>query len=206
MAFFKIKFAAILCVAVVLQRPFSKAQDLVVADCNTEATLPCTAVQRATQYRSVHWYKVDGNRTGILRKTNNKVSLYASAKEAKLGPGEALVLPSVKPEESGIYQCSLYAVLGHRNQDSLITLKVEECVTSIMSTTVPVQQRITTVLTGEENSTELCDQVILLPSFVVVSGFTAVGLLKTALSFACVAVFLKICEKREKRMERQYWR
>ncbi|XP_043946056.1 uncharacterized protein LOC122817011 [Protopterus annectens] len=109
----------------------------VVASCGKSVELPCLAEK--TDYRAVSWYKMSGekNRISILRKTQNKTNFSEQfLRLVNINDKESLIIPSVKPEDSGKYLCFLWANVGSLNQEMDINLNVSECLTS--SPTLPI--------------------------------------------------------------------
>ncbi|XP_067096613.1 uncharacterized protein [Osmerus mordax] len=98
------------------------------ADCNDHVSLQCMAVQGNRNYRSVTWYKLN-NRTGIIRKSDNKTTNFKYNRTVTFGANDSLALPSVRPEDGGIYQCLLRVNIGEQNRQSDIQLTVSDCVT-----------------------------------------------------------------------------
>ena len=64
------------------------------------------------------------NRTGIIRKSENKTTKFKYNRTVHFGADDSLALPSVRPEDGGIYQCATRANIGKKNRESDIQLTV----------------------------------------------------------------------------------
>ncbi|XP_066558830.1 uncharacterized protein LOC136748732 isoform X2 [Amia ocellicauda] len=180
--------AVALSVALALQCLLCERHHSVQADCDDTVSLPCSATQNTKTYRSITWYRwyKMNNRSGILRKRKDIIMPFNFSRKAEFGPMEALILPNVRPEDSGKYQCFLSAELGSPNQESEITMTVQECVTQIVSTTItlPVEWTSSGPLVVQRNSSVHCGtHMTEVSAVLLVSGFTALGLVKAVLSF-----------------------
>ncbi|KAL4623718.1 hypothetical protein GN956_G18312 [Arapaima gigas] len=122
--------------AMLLGWPPSEGLHKVQARCSSSATLPCSLTVKTSSYRYAAWYKVnDGNKVGIIRKSKDgNVLRYDYRRAASLGDSEALVLPWVLPEDSGVYECMLGANIGQKNQMLSVHLNVSECATTAAPT------------------------------------------------------------------------
>ncbi|XP_036390303.1 uncharacterized protein LOC118781391 isoform X2 [Megalops cyprinoides] len=100
------------------------------AECRENITLPCDAIHHSKTFRAVTWYKFNiSQRTGIVRKNSQVVKSYNFPRVAVFGDKECLMLPDVRPEDSGTYECLVSANVGGTNRDSMVFLNVSECVT-----------------------------------------------------------------------------
>ncbi|XP_041080492.1 uncharacterized protein LOC121297918 isoform X3 [Polyodon spathula] len=143
--------------AMVLHSISSQDSDNVTAQCGDTVKLSCRAIERSSSYRTVTWYKMNSShQIGILRKAGSKVTPYTLFnRKTSLGDREALVLPDVRPGDSGTYQCYLSAQLGGTNQQTSIHLEVQECVTALSTSTV--QWFSSATLSPSGNTTARCE-------------------------------------------------
>ncbi|KAJ8369881.1 hypothetical protein SKAU_G00099090 [Synaphobranchus kaupii] len=178
------------------------------AECGENITLPCDATRHAKQYRSVTWYKFHSNiRTGIIMKVGDKEKLFRTAKMAKFGEGESLLVPSVRPEDSGVYECRLAAYIGDENKESKLHLNVSECVTPTGTTVTPTGTTVTPIgttpaldtVTGMmfTSSHPCMDQEV--SPVLIISSFSVVAFVKVILSILSVGVLLTIRARDERR-------
>uniref|UniRef100_A0A3P8ZAF0 Ig-like domain-containing protein n=1 Tax=Esox lucius TaxID=8010 RepID=A0A3P8ZAF0_ESOLU len=93
------------------------------AECNEDISMNCEAVKN-NMHKSITWYKLN-NRTGIIRKRDNNVpEKYDYPRPAWFGENDSLVLPRVRPEDSGTYECLIRAEIGKINRKSSVILHV----------------------------------------------------------------------------------
>ncbi|XP_041080491.1 uncharacterized protein LOC121297918 isoform X2 [Polyodon spathula] len=189
----------------VLHSISSQDSDNVTAQCGDTVKLSCRAIERSSSYRTVTWYKMNSShQIGILRKAGSKVTPYTLFnRKTSLGDREALVLPDVRPGDSGTYQCYLSAQLGGTNQQTSIHLEVQECVTALSTSTV--QWFSSATLSPSGNTTARCElQVTELSISMLVVSFAGVGLIKVMLSVCITAVCLGGLERRKESHYRRH--
>ncbi|XP_064155246.1 uncharacterized protein LOC135234501 isoform X2 [Anguilla rostrata] len=183
----------------------SESLNSVNSECGENITLPCDATRRSKQYRSVTWYKVSGTRTGIIRKAQDRVQQFKAARMAEFGHDESLLVPGVRPEDSGDYECFLSANVGGENKESKLHLSVSECVTpadTTLADTTPVDTTPAALvtLTGMMSCfTAPCmDQVVEVSLVLVVTSFSVIAFVKVILSIFSVWVLLLIRRRGER--------
>ncbi|XP_074536636.1 uncharacterized protein LOC141798731 [Halichoeres trimaculatus] len=152
------------------------------AECGRDVTLRCPGVDRM-DFLAVAWYKIHkvGNSSGIVRRDkNDDVRVYNFPRPAVFGDNHGLFLSKVKPEDSGVYECDISAVLGEKNQSPKVNLTVGEC---------PTQAELTTT-SGAPNSTHPNShkQEEDLPVVWSITGVVLLGLVKILLSLISILV------------------
>ncbi|KAI1897093.1 hypothetical protein AGOR_G00079570 [Albula goreensis] len=188
---------------VILSVRSSESLSSINAECGANVSLPCDATNQANlAYRSVVWYKLDGNKNGVVRKNQNGETVsYAGARTAMIGDSEELVLPDIRPEDSGFYLCHLSAKVGHSNKESKLLLNVSECVTQ--ATPTSDSDWHVTDATAMPSSHEPCmgetTQVIQISTAQILSGFSAVAVVKGLLCVLTIWVLLAATRKEERR-------
>ncbi|XP_062887633.1 uncharacterized protein LOC134336917 [Mobula hypostoma] len=114
----------------------------VTAQCAGAVTLPCRAARvKSHTYTSVRWYKVVNQKDlkGIIWKRGNNIKLYRGVDQnVTMTAQDSLTIRHVKEEDSGTYQCSIFASLGGINQNGHVTLQVSVCLSSSVATSVAV--------------------------------------------------------------------
>ncbi|KAJ8391291.1 hypothetical protein AAFF_G00090780 [Aldrovandia affinis] len=185
----------------------SESVNSINAECGQNITLPCNATRDGEIYRYVIWYKIQWSqdmlnitRTGIIMKVNNVVKPFSGARVAMFVNGEGLLLQSIRPEDSGTYECHLSAYVGSSNKDSNLTLNVSECV---IPATTPDVVTVTGVMSTSINP--YMDQVVEVSMVLIVSGFSAVAVVKVVLSILSVGVLLMV-RKREENRRLKFWK
>ncbi|XP_032646866.1 uncharacterized protein LOC116831172 [Chelonoidis abingdonii] len=193
-----------LCCLWLLQRTAVAAGSIRV-QCGETAILPCpTAAGRMHNYWAIGWYKVanKSHEMGLIRRHENSTHVYSGTqREFLMDVQQSLVIPEVQPEDSGAYRCSLWARVGHFNQQADIVLQVSECST-LQSATLPRE----TLLLGSEqgssvnpNSTCCCGKPV--PVLAMVLGLLALNVGKGLLSLAFALVIVIILKgKRRKKV------
>ncbi|XP_050927332.1 uncharacterized protein LOC127142582 [Lates calcarifer] len=170
------------------------------AHCNDNVSLKCADDIDSMDFLSVTWYKItDEKKRGIIRrgKGDSQTQNYTFPREAKFGSGGtySLVLFSVKPGDSGTYECAISADIGGRNQNHEVKLLVHECVTRAELTTA------TAVLNSTLSTLPCQQQAEDLPVVWSVVGYVAIGLVKI---FLCVISILVIRIRSSKRRLRRW--
>ncbi|XP_036845180.1 uncharacterized protein LOC118966188 isoform X1 [Oncorhynchus mykiss] len=171
---------------------------IIQAECNEDVSMKCEAVQDKS-YRSVTWYKLN-NQTGIIRRSNGeKPYPFRFPRPARFGPMDSLVLPRVRPEDAGTYQCLLRANIGQTNRDSKVTLNVStDCV---IHTTVAV-----TAWQNVTHTTPMCPIQLVEVSVIWTScGFLILGLVKITLCLISMGVVRNIKRSHSRRKKQQQW-
>ncbi|XP_074867562.1 uncharacterized protein LOC142022036 isoform X2 [Carettochelys insculpta] len=185
----------------VLQRTAVAAESVRV-QCGETATLPCpTAPGEMHNYWAIGWYKVanESQEMGLIRRHENNTRVYSGIqREFLMDVQQSLVIPEVQPEDSGAYRCSLWARVGHFNQQADIILQVSECSTH-QSVTVPKE---TVLLDSEQGSSmspnSTCCWGEPVPVLATVLGMLALNLGKGLLSLAFTLVIVVVL-RRERR-------
>ncbi|XP_056131212.1 uncharacterized protein LOC130108329 isoform X2 [Lampris incognitus] len=104
------------------------------ADCSEDFSLLCQGVQ-GRDIRSITWYKfINQTRHGIIRKIGNKMQAFDFSRTANITEDYSLLLSSVKPEDSGTYECAIGANVGGINVNFRVNLIVSDCVTVTSAT------------------------------------------------------------------------
>uniref|UniRef100_A0A1A7XEA2 Ig-like domain-containing protein n=1 Tax=Iconisemion striatum TaxID=60296 RepID=A0A1A7XEA2_9TELE len=155
--------------------------------CREDARLTCSEIEdhgSGMDFIAVIWYKVEKDNWGILRQRKgepvDKAQKYGFHREAMMGDKYSLVLPSVTPNDSGIYECEVNAKVGGQNKRSRVQLTVHECV----SPTEPTPRVNTLNVT---QSTPPCS-VIDMPIAWSLAGYGAVVVIKIILSLLSIWV------------------
>ncbi|XP_046896290.1 uncharacterized protein LOC124480751 isoform X1 [Hypomesus transpacificus] len=169
------------------------------AHCNDNVSLQCMAVQGDRNYRSITWYKLN-NRTGIIRKSENKTTKFKFNRTVHFGADDSLALPSVRPEDGGIYQCATRANIGKKNRESDIQLTVSDCVTPVY---------LTTTVTYKSNMNSSTPHFFLphvgeVSTLWSVTGFLVVNLVKLSLCLIFIWVS-KAIKRKLLKQKRQRW-
>nr|XP_055024417.1 uncharacterized protein LOC129414397 isoform X3 [Misgurnus anguillicaudatus]XP_055024418.1 uncharacterized protein LOC129414397 isoform X3 [Misgurnus anguillicaudatus] len=158
--------------------------DSIEGNCNDVIRLPCKATSRTNKYRYSMWYKViKQERIAIIKKKNYNISTYNNY-SASLGDKETLVLHSVNPLDSGVYECYLAADVGGQNVESSVRLNISEC----------------TYLTTLRPTTAPCHELQLPVSWVLL-GFSLISLVKIILCIVSVGVCNQVVFKRIQRKQ-----
>ncbi|XP_034733571.1 uncharacterized protein LOC117948165 [Etheostoma cragini] len=165
-------------------------QEMQTANCDEDVILKCGGPGVGTvDFFSVAWYKLNNKKkkNGIVRKANNNdTPQYYSFPRSPLpmfGEKHSLLLPSVTPEDSGTYECSISANVGGQNQNLQVNLTVHACATQADLTTM-------TAVWNTTQSEAACHKEALdLPVMWSIIGYLAVGLGKIVISLICIWVF-----------------
>nr|XP_006118463.1 uncharacterized protein LOC102461217 [Pelodiscus sinensis] len=184
---------ALCCLWLLLQRTAVAAWS-VRAQCGETALLPCpTAAGGMHNYWAIGWYKVanESHEMGLIRRHENSTRLYSGTqREFLMDEQQSLVIPEVQPEDSGTYRCSLWARVGHFNQQADIILQVAECSTA-RSISSP---RGTMLLVSEQGSSmspnSTCCWGKPVPVLATALGLLALNLGKGLLSLAFTPVIV----------------
>ncbi|KAJ8258151.1 hypothetical protein GJAV_G00193720 [Gymnothorax javanicus] len=185
---------------VIVILPGSESLKSFNAECAGNITLPCDAAHRTKQYRSVFWYKVAGNRSGIIRRTGGEVKPYPGARTAWFEAGESLFIPSIGPEDSGLYECFLHANLNYKNEASKVHLFISECVTFASPVSADSTPEALTTVTGVNTSHHLSIDQVEVSLVMIITGFSVVAFAKIILCALSVWVLLVISKRKERRM------
>nr|XP_023964600.1 uncharacterized protein LOC112060132 [Chrysemys picta bellii] len=195
---------ALCCLWLLLQRTAVAAGSIRV-QCGETAILPCpTAAGGLHNYWAIGWYKVanESHETGLIRRHENSTHVYSGTqREFLMDVQQSLVIPEVQLEDSAVYRCSLWARVGHFNQQADIILQVSECST-LPSVTLP---RGTLLLDSEHGSSvspnSTCCWGKPVPVLATVLGLLALNLGKGLLSLAFALVIVVILQgKRRKKI------
>ncbi|KAF5889186.1 leucine-rich repeat-containing protein 24-like, partial [Clarias magur] len=162
---------------------------IIQSDYNTIATLPCHALSYSKHYTSINWYKIHPNQEGIIRKSTkeNKTELYqnyVNRTDVALTEDGSLVLSNVNFTQAGTYRCYLAGKVGHRSNDSFVTLNISERHTE---TTLPLNVTTTYLNFTWKNPSQL--QLVLpvdVSPLSVMIGFFSLSLSKVLLCFMYV--------------------
>ncbi|XP_036068730.1 uncharacterized protein LOC118598959 isoform X2 [Oryzias melastigma] len=162
------------------------------AVCNKTATLPCPFIKQHTDFLSLNWYKVetDGNKNGIIRKSDGGVQAFEYKRKASFGENHSLLLPNVNESDAGMYSCDLSANVGGQNKEEKVELTV--CRTE-------VQLQLTTVvnLPRSNQTSQDCNEVHLSETWSFL-GFGAVAAVKILLSIITIKVIRSRCLRRRR--------
>uniref|UniRef100_A0A3B4T844 Si:dkey-109a10.2 n=1 Tax=Seriola dumerili TaxID=41447 RepID=A0A3B4T844_SERDU len=169
------------------------------AHCNQNVSLKCSGDDIDNMdFLSVTWYKLkDDGQVGIIRrdKGENITHPYDSASVAQFGENYSLLLPRVKPEDSGTYECAISANIGQQNLNFEVSLTINECVT---------QPELTTMATVSNTTQSIlaCNiQVEDLPVIWSITGYVAVSFVKIVL---CVISIWVIRIRSSNRQQRRW--
>ncbi|CAM4545753.1 unnamed protein product [Lepidochelys kempii] len=199
----QILYLALCCLWLLLQRTAVAAGSIKV-QCGETAVLPCPTVAGGMHnYWAIGWYKVanESHEMGLIRRHENSTHVYSGTqREFLMDVQQSLVIPEVQPEDSGAYRCSLWARVGHFNQQADIILQISECST-LQSATL---SRETLLLDSEQGSSvspnSTCCWGKPVPVLATVLGLLAVNLGKGLLSLAfTLAIVVILKGKRRKK-------
>uniref|UniRef100_A0A3B5BIH7 Ig-like domain-containing protein n=1 Tax=Stegastes partitus TaxID=144197 RepID=A0A3B5BIH7_9TELE len=124
------------CVFLLLLHFATQSHLLIQADCNENASLSCPGVSSQMNFLAVAWYKLflhylqqfsNKDKLGIIRirKSDGRITPYNLSRNASFGHDYSLLMPRVKPEDSGTYECALTANVGGQNLYHQIQLMVQ---------------------------------------------------------------------------------
>ncbi|KAG7281108.1 hypothetical protein CRUP_027645 [Coryphaenoides rupestris] len=67
----------------------------------------------------------------IIRRgyNSNKPQAYEYSRPVDMSEDYSLILPDLRPEDSGLYRCEIRANVGYSNKESTVLLNVTACVT-----------------------------------------------------------------------------
>ncbi|TNN73330.1 hypothetical protein EYF80_016493 [Liparis tanakae] len=99
------------------------------ANCHEDVQVMCPGVANdGKEISSVAWYKINGEKVGIIRRgRDNKIkrySIFVRPLQPQFGERHSLVMPRVTPDDSGTYECEISANIGSQNQNFEVHLKV----------------------------------------------------------------------------------
>ncbi|XP_072222939.1 uncharacterized protein [Leuresthes tenuis] len=158
----------------------------IYAFCNEDVSLECPAINSDNMdFLSLAWYKVSGEKKhGIIRiSTGEKTSQkYNFTRVAEFGKQQCLLLPSVKPADSGTYECSVQANVGGKNKRDRVNLMVHECVTQAEPITM------TNTLNTTQSNLLYNKQVEDFPLTWTVIGYVVVAVAKIVLSLISIQI------------------
>ncbi|XP_053173720.1 uncharacterized protein LOC128357402 [Scomber japonicus] len=199
MLMMKILFIKLLLVHYAMQ-----SQTDIQTNCNDDVSLECKDDNRSREFISVAWYKVNeqGKKRGIIRKNRGDESPqpYKFNRTVMFGANHSLFLPNVTPEDSGIYVCSISAIVGGQNVNPKVNLIVQACMTQAPPTAMTMLTLNTT-----QGSEPLClEHLKDLPVMWTIVGYVAVGLAKIFLSLVVIWVIRSI-RLRSSRQNRYKW-
>uniref|UniRef100_A0A3B4XLG1 Ig-like domain-containing protein n=1 Tax=Seriola lalandi dorsalis TaxID=1841481 RepID=A0A3B4XLG1_SERLL len=167
--------------------------------CSQNVSLKCSGDDiDKMDFLSVTWYKLkDKGQVGIIRrdKGENITYPYDSTSVAQFGENYSLLLPRVKPEDSGTYECAISADIGRQNLNFKVSLTVHECVT---------QPELTTMATVSNTTQSILScqiQVEDLPVIWSITGYVAVSIVKILL---CV-ISIWVIRIRSSNQEQRRW-
>ncbi|XP_047458244.1 uncharacterized protein LOC125018422 [Mugil cephalus] len=163
-----------------------------IHDCNGNATLWCPGVKSDhMDFLSLAWYKhIDQKKHGIIRisKGDKTPQIYEFHRPAYFGKRHSLLLTSVKPEDSGKYECAIHANVGQKNDFQFVNLVIRECSTQAVPTTA-TELTVTANMLNSTPSSLPCNQVAQdLPVVWSILGYVAVALAKIVLPLISLKV------------------
>ncbi|XP_034151989.1 uncharacterized protein LOC117595394 [Esox lucius] len=168
------------------------------AECNEDISMNCEAVKN-NMHKSITWYKLN-NRTGIIRKRDNNVpEKYDYPRPAWFGENDSLVLPRVRPEDSGTYECLIRAEIGKINRKSSVILHVSTVCDTLTTMTALVKE-----CQNMTHSSPMYPIQVLEVSTVWTScGFLIMVLVKITLCIISIGVVGEIKKSHSRR--KQHW-
>ncbi|XP_071333243.1 uncharacterized protein [Trachinotus anak] len=182
----------------------AQSQAGIQADCSDSVSLSCPADDMDNMdFLSVTWYKLNNKgKVGIIRRSkgDNVTQSYRSIPTAEFGEKYSLLLPSVKPEDSGTYDCAISANIGQQNQNFQVDLTVHECVTQAAPTTAiqevtPLSNTTQSILACHKQGEEL-------PVMWSVIVYVAVSFVKIILSV--ISIWVIDCIRSSKQQQRRW--
>ncbi|KAM4563948.1 CD83 antigen [Odontesthes bonariensis] len=171
----------VLFISLLLVHYAAQNQHEIKADCNEDVSLKCPAINNM-DFLSLAWYKVSNEkRCGIIRKSPGETTplRYNFTREAEFGEHHSLLLSSVKPADSGTYECSVQAHVGGKNKKDRVNLMVHECVTQAE----PITMTNTLTITQSNHR-----QVEDFPLMWTLIGYVAVAVAKILLSLISIQI------------------
>lgn len=66
--------------------------------------------------------ETDGNKNGIIRKSDGGVQAFEYKRKASFGENHSLLLPNVNESDAGMYSCDLSANVGGQNKEEKVEL------------------------------------------------------------------------------------
>uniref|UniRef100_A0A3P9MVV5 Si:dkey-109a10.2 n=1 Tax=Poecilia reticulata TaxID=8081 RepID=A0A3P9MVV5_POERE len=143
--------------------------------CNADATLKCP-VFSSKDFFSLTWYKGD---IPIIRRRKDQTQPSNFSRDVDFGENFSLFLPKVKPEDSGTYKCDIRAIVGQRNKEGYVRLRVNVC-SSALPLTTPTVLNVT-------RSNQICP-VEDFPFMWTATGYLTVAFVKVILSLISIQV------------------
>ncbi|CAK6963800.1 uncharacterized protein LOC128357402 [Scomber scombrus] len=200
MLMMKILFIKLLLVHYAMQ-----TQTNIQKNCHDDVSLECKDDDnRGREFISVAWYKVNDQlkKKGIIRKNKGDESPqpYKFNRTVMFGENHSLFLSNVTTEDSGIYVCSISAVVGGQNVNPTVNLTVHACMTQAPPTAVTMLA-LNTTQDSEPLSPKHVEDLPVMWSIV---GYVAVGLAKIFLSLITIWVIRSI-RLRSSRQNRHKW-
>ncbi|XP_038165139.1 uncharacterized protein LOC119799370 isoform X1 [Cyprinodon tularosa] len=180
----------ILFIIMLLVHHTTQSQREVIKDCNEDVLLEGPVSRnKALDFFSFTWYKGEA---AIIRMRKDKPQAFNFSREAKFGENLSLILPLVKPEDSGTYKYKIVANVGGQNEEGTVTLRVNECVTQTNPTTA------TATTTPNSTQSNLPLDVQEFPPHWSLAGYLLVAIAKILLSLTCIQMMHVISTRREK--------
>ncbi|KAM8830793.1 uncharacterized protein ACB058_018941 [Synchiropus picturatus] len=156
-------------------------------DCNSKVSLECEN-GTTKKFSAVAWYKmVSGKDNFLVRmEKGQRAENYSNDTRMTLSKNKSLIISTVTPKDSGLYQCKIYASVGGANAISGVNLTVRECVeTTLMTTFMTSVTAVTHSSTGPQLQVDHHD---VLPVTWSIGVFLVVVVCKIALSLIAVKV------------------
>lgn len=183
-------FQTVLLIKLLLVHYTTQSQTYYRADCNTDVSLKCSD-NIGMNFISIAWYKfINKKKCGIIRRGPgiNSTQRYNFTRPTEFGESfGSLFLPSVTPEDSGIYECAISANIGGQNLNHEINLTVHACMTQPNLTT-----RTNALNTTQEPDLPCPQNDKDLPVMWCIFGYVAVGITKIILSLISIWVIQAI--------------
>ncbi|XP_068454604.1 uncharacterized protein [Clinocottus analis] len=191
-------FRKVLFIQILLLHYTTPSETEVFANCYEDFPVMCPAVDiDSINFSSLTWYKLHKTKRGIIkRERDNTTKWYKNfdrSPKPRFGEKHSLLIPRVTPEDSGTYECDIYAKVGGQNLDFKVHLKVHDCVNDT---------DVTTVVNTSQPDLQCHKQDM--PVMWSIIGYVAVGLAKIILSFISVWVVHAV-RTRSSRRRRHEW-
>ncbi|XP_019395065.1 PREDICTED: uncharacterized protein LOC109313115 [Crocodylus porosus] len=179
------------CLWLLLQR-LAVAAVSMDSQCGAAAVLPCSPAAKGMQnFWASGWYKVvnSSQEMGLIRNLKNRTTVYDKIqRQFLMDEQQSLVIPKVRPEDAGTYRCSLWANVGHFNQQADVILRVSDCSAPWLGTSPTGTSPRGPEREGSTSPNSTCCREPLIPVLAAVLGLLAFSVGKGLLSIILILV------------------